>query len=76
MVDRFYNNGAVLSCDFITNDIICLGGLDCCVKLYLYHFVISCVGMTIKRNTNAFWVIIILLLVVLHMWNLLVIIAY
>lgn len=34
LLNRFYNNGAVLSCDFISNDIVCLGGLDCTVKVY------------------------------------------
>ena len=34
LLSRYFNKSAVLSCDFVDSNIVCLGGLDCEVKLY------------------------------------------
>ena len=42
MLSRFVSKAAILSCDFITNDLVCFGGLDCEVKLYSLCLVLNC----------------------------------
>ncbi|OAO17605.1 mitotic checkpoint protein BUB3 [Blastocystis sp. ATCC 50177/Nand II] len=37
MLARFYDKTAVLSCDIIDADTVCLGGLECVVKIYDFH---------------------------------------
>ena len=34
LLNRFENRASVLSCDLIDENHVCLGGLDCDVKMY------------------------------------------
>ena len=41
LLNRFYDKTAVLACAVIDADTVCLGGLECAVKMYLCRFGVS-----------------------------------
>ena len=56
-----------MSCDMIDAETVCLGGLDCEVKMYESISLLIGVGMTSERSRNVFLEGIWLQLVVFYM---------
>ena len=69
LLNRYENKAAVLSCDMMDTETVCLGGLDCEVKMYNSISVLIDIGMTSKRSRNVSLDDIWLQLVVFSMWN-------
>lgn len=53
LLNRFENKAAVLSCDMIDPETVCLGGLDCEVKVYKPIFLLIGIGMIFERSRNV-----------------------
>ena len=54
LLNRFENRASVLSCDLIDENHVCLGGLDCDVKVYEWGGMLICVGIITKRNRSDY----------------------